>query len=278
MNDETTEITMELVPAAETALAQLTNGPTESMTLEQLETYLDKAKVVNQLIAFVEGAAFKHIHDGQKYLQIDGITSFEQYCQERRGINRQYAYRLMAAYRIAECCDVSRLATLIETPLTESTVRPLAVLENDADKKAAMDLAVEDAPVNPVTGKKKLTPSMMTAAMRKLGLIKEPKKASEYTPEELIAMAKAKTAAQIAKIKANKRLNKVKPSNGRNKPDYDRTNEEQLLGFLKEHIQQRVTDTQVDKQLVFALLHEWLEAELLPTTDIADSTEGEVAE
>ena len=103
---------------------------------------LDNCQVGNALLA---------IRDKRLYRQDFG--TFEEYCQERWGMERRHAYRLMDAAQAVE--NVS-LGTQI-LPTSERQARPLTKLEPEL-QPVAWQRAVETAPNGKVTAAQSTPP------------------------------------------------------------------------------------------------------------------------
>lgn len=107
---------------------------TEIAKLENLELVIDGG-----LKSFVEvGRALMEIRDGRLYRSTH--MNFADYCEQRWGMSRQHADRLVAAADV-----VDDLTPIGVTPQCESQVRPLARLP-EGDRASAWKEAVEAAP------------------------------------------------------------------------------------------------------------------------------------
>lgn len=88
-----------------------------------------EATIQKGLATFMDvGSALMRIRDGRLY-RVEYKT-FEAYCQEKWGIARAQAYRLMDASTIA-----GNLSPIGDKPATESQVRPLAGLEPEEQRE-----------------------------------------------------------------------------------------------------------------------------------------------
>lgn len=122
-------------------------------TLEALnddELYeLSQHEVVIQrgLKTFVEvGEALMAIREGRLYRQT--YYTFEEYCQQRWQLGRNYVNKVILAANVVE-----NLGTNVPIlPTNESQVRPLTKLETPEEQQAAWQKAVETAPGGKVTG------------------------------------------------------------------------------------------------------------------------------
>jgi phage N-6-adenine-methyltransferase len=96
------------------------------------------------LQTFVEvGNALLEIRDSRLYKQ---FGTFEDYCRERWGMQRNYANKMIAAAEV-----VGNLGTIVPIlPVTESQARPLTALEPDL-QRIAWQRAVDTAPDGKVT-------------------------------------------------------------------------------------------------------------------------------
>jgi len=113
--------------------------------VESAELLLHEKTIEQGLKTFVDvGNALLAIRDKRLYRQQWG--TFEDYCQERWGMERRHAYRLMDAAQSVE--NVSNWTQTL--PATESQARPLTKLEPDL-QPVAWQRAVETAPNGKVT-------------------------------------------------------------------------------------------------------------------------------
>ncbi len=112
---------------------------TEATELAQLEATIERG-----LRTFVEvGGALLAIRDGRLYRP---HQTFEDYCRERWGMERNYANKLIAAAGVIE-----NLGTMVPIlPATERQARPLAPLPPEQQREA-WRVAVETAPGGKVT-------------------------------------------------------------------------------------------------------------------------------
>src|ERR1022692_1091232 len=112
-------MTAAAIPSAD-ARVQLT--AIEATAFDDLERVIEKG-----LATFVEvGTALSRIRDGKLYRE--GFATFEDYCRERWGLSRSYAYQQIDAAKIADS-----LSTIADTPApaSESVARELAPLKNE---------------------------------------------------------------------------------------------------------------------------------------------------
>ena len=120
--------------------------------VESAELLLHEKTIEQGLKTFVDvGNALLAIRDKRLYRQQWG--TFEDYCQERWGMERRHAYRLMDAAQAVE--NVS-LGTQI-LPTSERQARPLTRLEPEL-QPAAWQRAVETAPHGKVTAAQSTPP------------------------------------------------------------------------------------------------------------------------
>ena len=111
----------------------------ELSRLDTLETTIERG-----LNTFVEvGTALAEIRDSKLYRKSFG--TFEDYCQERWGMSRIHAHRLMTSAGV-----VSNLLPIGNIPKTESQARPLTTLEPE-EQIAAWETAVNTAPNGKIT-------------------------------------------------------------------------------------------------------------------------------
>jgi hypothetical protein len=127
-------ITPEMVEAATVILNPNLNA-IETKRLTALEKKIDKG-----IKAFVEvGQALQEIRDAALFRQSHG--TFEEYCQDKWAIGRNYAKKQIAAASV-----VAALGTDVPKPRNEATARPLASLLDRPDElKAAWSQAREIA-------------------------------------------------------------------------------------------------------------------------------------
>lgn len=116
----------------------LTQG--EELRLHELEHAIGAS-----LRTFVDvGRALLEIRDSRLYRR--EYATFEDYCRDRWGFNRNYANKIIIA---AETVD--NLGTIVPIlPATESQTRPLTVLDPD-QQRAAWQQAIDTAPNGRVT-------------------------------------------------------------------------------------------------------------------------------
>lgn len=115
---------------------------TEAARLAALEETIS-----NGMKTFVSvGNALVDIRDSRLYRASFG--TFEAYCEERWGMARAHAYRLMEAAEVTS--NLSPIGDIL--PATESQARPLAKLPAE-EQPAAWKEAVETAPEGKVTAK-----------------------------------------------------------------------------------------------------------------------------
>jgi hypothetical protein len=115
--------------------------PVEKTNLAELETTIQK-----NLAAFYEvGFALMQIRDNRLYRE--SYTTFEAYCKERWGFERNYANKLIRASEVTE-----NLGTVVPIPTSERVLRPLTRLPPDQQRQAYQK-AIETAPEGKVTAK-----------------------------------------------------------------------------------------------------------------------------
>ena len=112
----------------------------ETARLGELETAIERG-----LKTFVEvGNALLEIRDARLYRAAHG--TFEEYCRERWGMQRNYANKMISAAEVA-----TNLGTIVPIlPATESQARPLTSLPPEAQREV-WERAVETAPAGRVT-------------------------------------------------------------------------------------------------------------------------------
>lgn len=113
----------------------------EKSELSQLEATIEK-----HLSAFYEvGFALMQIRDNRYYRETHG--TFEEYCKERWGFERNYANKLIRASEVKD-----NLGTNVPIPKSEAVLRPLTSLPPEQQKEVYQK-AVETAPDGKVTAK-----------------------------------------------------------------------------------------------------------------------------
>lgn len=107
-----------------------------------------EAVIERGLNTFVEvGQALLAIRDARLYRLTHG--TFEDYCRERWGMERNYANKLVAAASVME--DLGTVVPIL--PANESQARPLTALDTPEERQTAWQRAVETAPEGKVTGR-----------------------------------------------------------------------------------------------------------------------------
>ena len=123
--------------------------PANELT-EQEEIRLQKAEERVEKGFVEQGSALADIRDGKLYKA--KYKSFEAYCQERWGIRKAYANRLIDAWKT--CIELVTIgATSGDLPSCEGQARALRVLSTPEEKAEAMRQAREKAGDKPVTAK-----------------------------------------------------------------------------------------------------------------------------
>ncbi len=148
-----------------------------SVPVAQASRFAELESVIQRgLATFVEvGAALTEIRERRLYR--DGFTSFEQYCKDRWGFNRQRAAQLIGA---------ARLSTIVDSPLpSEGVARELAPLKNDAPRLRAAWAEV-------VAEKPKPTAQDVRAVLRRVTI------PDDEGPDESSAQALSDEQAQAA--------------------------------------------------------------------------------
>lgn len=118
----------------------------ENLSIVESDNLLLYESIIERgLKTFVEvGNALLAIRESKLYRQDYG--TFEEYCQERWGMQRAHAYRLIDAAGVVK--SLSPIGDIL--PATESQARPLTQLEPE-EQAAAWQQAVETAPNGKVT-------------------------------------------------------------------------------------------------------------------------------
>ncbi len=111
---------------------------------------MDHEKVIEQgLASFIDvGMALLAIKADKKYRHA-GYSTFEDYCDQRWNIDRRHGNRLVLAASTATAV----LGPIGPIPEREAQVRPLTLLKDDDDKRAAWAEAVEQADSGQPTAK-----------------------------------------------------------------------------------------------------------------------------
>lgn len=108
-----------------------------------------EAVIARGLGTFFEvGNALYTIKEGELYR--DEFYSFESYCQDKWGICRQYAYRLIGAAEVL--AQLSPIGDKLPLPTNEAQIRPLVSLPEE-DRAKAWEAAVHHAGNAPVTAR-----------------------------------------------------------------------------------------------------------------------------
>lgn len=115
--------------------------PTGTLSPELLDLMEHEKAIEAGITSMLDmGYAFEKIRDGRKYKAV-GYTAFEDYCQQRWDLNRDYVNKVIAA-----CCIVRELDTRVSiAPTTERQVRPLKALPDPEARADAWNEAVEEA-------------------------------------------------------------------------------------------------------------------------------------
>ena len=112
----------------------------ELTVLEQTELARCEDVIERGIGTFMEvGTALLEIRDSRLYREQYG--TFEEYCRERWGFNRDYANKLIRATNVMENLDTAS----IQIPMSEAQVRPLTALTPD-DQRLAWQLVTDTAP------------------------------------------------------------------------------------------------------------------------------------
>jgi hypothetical protein len=116
--------------------------PIEHDELNQYEAVIQKG-----IETFVEvGIALMAIRD--RALYEGGYGTFEEYCRQRWGFGKSYAYSLMGATKVIE-----NLSTIMDTlPANLEQAKPLTQLKTSEQQQQAWERAMETAPDGRVTG------------------------------------------------------------------------------------------------------------------------------
>lgn len=113
--------------------------PIETTRLAELETIIERG-----LATFIDvGNALLAIRDARLYRQTHG--TFEDYCRERWGMSRIRAHQLIEAAEVS-----TNLLTMVNTPVNERQIRPLAKLEPEQQREA-WQRVIDTAPNGRVT-------------------------------------------------------------------------------------------------------------------------------
>ena len=114
-------------------------------TLETCETTIERG-----LVQFVQvGKAFAEIRNFRLYRE--HCTSFEEYCQRRWGLGRNYVNKVIAASTAVTHLETE--GTFVPLPENEAPARPLTALNNAPKlQRQAWRTALQTAPDGVVTG------------------------------------------------------------------------------------------------------------------------------
>ena len=106
---------------------------TFTFTREQLTQVLEGT--INLYVEYIDPVSYTHLY-----------STFEEYCQKRWGMQRNYANKMIAASEV-----IQNLGTIVPIlPTTESQVRPLTKLEPE-EQTIVWQRATETAPNGKVT-------------------------------------------------------------------------------------------------------------------------------
>ncbi|MBN1430421.1 MAG: hypothetical protein JXB07_18775, partial [Anaerolineae bacterium] len=106
-------------------MTDITFVTSEAIQLREYETVIERG-----LSTFMDvGEALLAIRDKRLYRNTH--STFEEYCQERWGMSRSYAYRTIEAAQVAK-----RLLPMGNIPMSERQARPLTGLEPDEQIEA----------------------------------------------------------------------------------------------------------------------------------------------
>lgn len=121
---------------------------TEELTVIEQNNLVELEKTIQKnLSAFYEvGFALMQIRDNRLYREVYG--TFEEYCKEKWGFERNYANKLIRASAVVE-----NLGTNVPIPKGEGVVRPLTRIKDPAEQREVYQRAVETAPEGKVTAK-----------------------------------------------------------------------------------------------------------------------------
>ena len=118
------------------------DGTLEPLTVSQAEKLKELEEVIGgNLLAFQKvGMALKIIKEQQLYRQ--EYKNFEDYCRNKWGMGRNYAYKQIAAAKVME-----NLSTSVHIlPMNESQVRALTTIEKPEDQRKIWREVIEVTP------------------------------------------------------------------------------------------------------------------------------------
>ncbi|MCB0915871.1 MAG: hypothetical protein KDC23_09245 [Actinobacteria bacterium] len=115
---------------------------------------IEAADAVGQIGTIVpvtnEGQALARIRDGRLY-RLEGYATFEGYCRERWGFQRNYANKMIAASEAVTA--VESVGTNVPTIANEGQAREVAaIIKTDGPERAA-EILTQVAESGPVTAK-----------------------------------------------------------------------------------------------------------------------------
>lgn len=117
----------------------------EKKNLAELERKLEDLKKVAEKTFYEMGCALAEIRDNRYYRETH--DTFEHYCQERWGFERNYANKIIRSSEV-----VDNLGTTVPKNISERAVRPLTKLPAERQKEV-FQTAIETAPNGKLTGR-----------------------------------------------------------------------------------------------------------------------------
>ncbi len=157
MSSETHPVSNDTQPAESTRKESILPAPVDTLTeaeIAERNKLVTRFKNLTRDTWFDRMEILAEIRD--KRLYREKHATFEEFCQKELGVSRANVNRQCRTARIAKV-----VATIVAKPKKESHVRPLLLLEDEADQIEAYRNADKAA-----TKKKPLNASMVTAAVK----------------------------------------------------------------------------------------------------------------
>ena len=126
------------------------------LSADELSTLSVYEGVIRQgLESFVEvGNALARIRDARLYRA--EFATFEDYCDKKWSLTRQYVNRIVAAAEVVADIESAEMETIVSKPANEAQAKPLASVRKE-DRAEVWQQVVATAPVDARTAKPKIT-------------------------------------------------------------------------------------------------------------------------